>query len=51
VPAIESIRYAFFGVSLLEPWHVIVSAAVSVAVLFFGIALFNRAEQTAMDTV
>jgi lipopolysaccharide transport system permease protein len=51
VPAIESIRYAFFGVSLLEPWHVAVSVAVSAAVLFFGIALFNRAEQTAMDTV
>ncbi len=51
VPPIEALRYAFFGVSLVEPWHLAVSAAVSLAVLFLGIALFNRAEQTAMDTV
>ena len=51
VPLIESFRYAFFGVSLVEPWHIAVSAAVTAVVLFLGIALFNRAEQTAMDTV
>jgi lipopolysaccharide transport system permease protein len=51
VPAIESFRYAFFGVSLVEPWHIAVSTLVSLVVLFLGIALFNRAEQTAMDTV
>ena len=51
VPAIESIRYAFLGVSLVEPHHIAVSAAISLVVLFIGIALFNRAEQTAMDTV
>ena len=51
VPAIESFRYAFFGVSLVEPWHVALSSIVSLVVLFLGIALFNRAEQTAMDTV
>ena len=51
VPLIESFRYAFFGVSLVEPWHLALSTAVSLVVLFLGIALFNRAEQTAMDTV
>ena len=51
VPMIESFRYAFFGVSLLRPWHVVLSTAISFVVLFLGIALFNRAEQTAMDTV
>ena len=51
VPAIESFRYAFLGVSLVEPWHIALSACVSFIVLFLGIALFNRAEQTAMDTV
>ncbi len=51
VPAIESLRYAFFGVSLVEPKNIAISAAVSLVVLFIGIALFNRAEQTAMDTV
>ncbi len=51
VPAIEWFRYAFLGVSLVEPWHLVLSSAVSAVVLFLGIALFNRAEQTAMDTV
>lgn len=51
VPAIEWFRYAFLGVSLVQPWHLAVSTAVSFVVLFLGIALFNRAEQTAMDTV
>ena len=51
VPMIESFRYAFFGVSLLQPWHVVLSTVISFVVLFLGIALFNRAEHTAMDTV
>ena len=51
VPAIEWFRYAFLGVSLVQPWHLAVSSFVSLVVLFLGIALFNRAEQTAMDTV
>lgn len=51
VPAIEWFRYGFLGVSLVQPWHLAVSSAVSFVILFLGIALFNRAEQTAMDTV
>lgn len=51
VPIVESFRYAYFSVSLIEPWHIAASAAVTLIVLFIGIALFNRAEQTAMDTV
>lgn len=51
VPPIEVFRYAFFGTSLVQPWHLALSTAVSFVVLFLGIALFNRAEKTAMDTV
>lgn len=51
VPPIEFFRLAFTGKSLLEPWHLGLSALVSVAVLLVGLLLFNRAEQTAMDTV
>jgi lipopolysaccharide transport system permease protein len=51
VPPIEFFRYAFVGRSLVEPWHLGVSAAVSMGVLIAGLALFHRAEQNAMDTV
>lgn len=51
VPPIEAFRYAFLGVSLIEPWQIALSAAVSGLVLLTGIILFNHAERTAMDTV
>lgn len=51
VPPIEFFRYAFVGKSLVEPWHIGLSAAVSVVVLVTGLLLFHRAEQNAMDTV
>jgi lipopolysaccharide transport system permease protein len=51
VPAIEFFRYAFVGRSLVEPWHIALSAAISVVVFVFGLLLFHRAEQNAMDTV
>jgi lipopolysaccharide transport system permease protein len=51
VPAIEFFRLAFVGKSLVEPWHLGVSAAVTFVVLALGILLFHRAEQNAMDTV
>lgn len=51
VPMIESFRYAFLGVSLIEPWHVILSSVLTLAIFVTGLLLFNRAEQTSMDTV
>jgi len=51
VPPIEFFRFAFVGKSLVEPWQIGVSAAVSVLVLIYGLLLFSRAEQDAMDTV
>lgn len=51
VPPIEFFRYAFVGRSLVEPWHLALSAVVSFAVCYLGLVLFHRAEQDAMDTV
>jgi len=51
VPPIEFFRFAFVGKSLVEPWQIGVSAAVSFLVLIYGLLLFSRAEQDAMDTV
>lgn len=51
VPPIEFFRYAFLGKSLVQPWHLALSAAVSALTLFAGLVMFNRAEQNAMDTV
>lgn len=51
VPPIEFFRFAFAGRSLLEPWHMGVSALVSFTLLFVGILLFHRADRNAMDTV
>ena len=51
VPPIEAFRFVFTGRSLIEPWHIAVSAAVSILVCLGGLLLFHRAEQDAMDTV
>lgn len=51
VPPIEFFRYAFVGKSLVEPWHLALSAGVSLFVCVMGLLLFHRAEQDAMDTV
>lgn len=50
VPIVELFRLAYLGVSPIEPRHIVLSAAVSTFVLLVGIVMFNRAEQTSMDT-
>jgi lipopolysaccharide transport system permease protein len=51
VPPIEFFRFAFVGRSLVEPWHLGVSAGISFGLLALGIILFHRADRNAMDTV
>jgi lipopolysaccharide transport system permease protein len=51
VPPIEFFRLAFMGKSLVQPWHLALSTAVTLVTLFAGLVLFNRADQNAMDTV
>ncbi len=50
-PIVESFRYAFLGSGTVSLAHLSYSAAFTVAVLAVGIVLFNRVEQTFMDTV
>lgn len=51
VPVMEFARYAFFGVGLLEPGYLLLSAAVSAVALFIGLTAFKRMEATFMDTI
>jgi lipopolysaccharide transport system permease protein len=51
VPPIEFFRLAFVGRSLVEPWHLGMSAGISFGLLAIGIVLFHRADRNAMDTV
>jgi len=48
---IETFRGAFLGASSLEPIYLLYSLAFMFAVLLFGVLIFNRVENTFMDTV
>jgi len=50
-PVIEIFRKAFLGVSSLGPVYLLYSAAVMFVVLLIGILIFNRVENTFVDTV
>lgn len=48
---VETFRYAFLGAGQLDIKSLLISALMTVVVLFIGIILFNRIEKTFMDTV
>lgn len=50
-PIVESFRYAFLGAGDLNPLHLLYSLGVMLLALLLGVLLFNRVEQTFMDTV
>ncbi len=50
-PIIETFRYAFLGSGTFEPVYLIISMAVTVAILIFGIIIFNQVEKNFIDTV
>lgn len=50
-PVICMLRYAFLGIGELRFDYYMVSWAVTIAVVFLGIIMFNRVEKTFMDTV
>jgi lipopolysaccharide transport system permease protein len=50
-PVIEMFRKAFLGTSSVEPITLFYSAGFTVVVLLIGILIFNRVENTFMDTV
>jgi lipopolysaccharide transport system permease protein len=50
-PIVESFRFAFLGAGELHPLHLLYSLGVMLLALLLGVLLFNRVEQTFMDTV
>lgn len=50
-PVINTFRKAFLGIGSFDLPHYLISWAVTLAVMFIGILLFNRVEKTFMDTV
>ena len=50
-PIIETFRYAFLGSGTFEPVYLIISMAVTVVILIFGIIIFNQVEKNFIDTV
>lgn len=50
-PLIEAFRYAFLGVGTVNLSHLLYSFGFMLVVVFLGSMIFNRVEQTFMDTV
>ena len=50
-PIVMVFRYAFLGTGYINWTYYLTSVAITMVLLFFGTALFNRVEKTFMDTV
>ena len=50
-PIVMVFRYAFLGTGYINWTYYLTSVAITLVLLLFGIALFNRVEKTFMDTV
>ncbi len=50
-PIVETFRYAFLGAGTVDTGHLLYSFGFMLAVVFLGSVIFNRVEQTFMDTV
>lgn len=48
---IEAFRFAFMGQGTVYLWQICVSMAVSIVVVFFGLAVFNKMERTCVDMI
>lgn len=48
---IEAFRFAFMGQGTVYFWQICVSMVVSLLVVFFGLALFNKMERTCVDMI
>ncbi len=51
VPIIEGFRFALLGHGIVEKWQIGLSFGISATFFTAGIMMFNRVEQTVMDTV
>ena len=50
-PIVEAFRYAFLGAGTVNTYHLLYSFVFMLAVVLLGSVMFNRVEQTFMDTV
>lgn len=50
-PIVETFRFAFLGSGTFEWFYLLISMAITVLVLFFGIMVFNQVEKDFIDTV
>lgn len=50
-PIVEAFRFAFLGAGTVDLAHLLYSFGFMLAVVFIGAVIFNRVEQTFMDTV
>jgi lipopolysaccharide transport system permease protein len=50
-PIIETFRKGFLGTSSMEPIYLLYSAGFTLLMLLIGVLIFNRVENTFMDTV
>jgi lipopolysaccharide transport system permease protein len=50
-PVINTMRYAYLGIGEFELGYYLLSWAVTLVMLFFGVLLFSKVEKTFMDTV
>jgi lipopolysaccharide transport system permease protein len=50
-PIVEAFRYTFLGAGTVDIYHLLYSFGFMIAVVFLGSVIFNRVEQTFMDTV
>ena len=48
---VEVLRYALLGQGTIMPGYLALSAGITLAVVLFGIMIFNKVEKTFMDTV
>lgn len=48
---VEVLRYALLGQGTIMPGYLLLSAVITVAMVVFGIMIFNKVEKTFMDTV
>ena len=48
---IEAFRFAFMGQGTVYLWQICASMVVSIVVVFFGLALFNKMERTCVDMI
>jgi lipopolysaccharide transport system permease protein len=48
---VEMLRYAVLGQGTIMPGYLALSWGITIAVVLFGIMIFNKVEKTFMDTV